>query len=148
MLLHKKHKFIYDNRAAIEIPDNVYLNPNPDACPNEGMVLFSEDLHTQIVFDFLETEQDAWSFLKELKEHFEDFNITEPICAVCINGLAGFVVSFTAGRYVYEEYSLAIPGEKTTLLNIYFEQKKNQLSDTEIYARTRDAVIAGLSLVE
>lgn len=147
MLLHKNHKFIYDNRAAVEIPDNVYLDPNPDACPNEGMVLFSEDMHTQIVYNFLETEQDAWSFLKELKDHFEDFDITEPIRAVCVNGLAGFGISFTAGRYVYEEYSLSIPGEKNTLLNIYFEQKKNKLSDAELYAKTRDAVIAGLSAV-
>ena len=36
MLLHKNHKFIYDNRAAIEISDDVYLAPNPDACPNEA----------------------------------------------------------------------------------------------------------------
>lgn len=147
MLLHKNHKFIFDNHATIEIPDNVYLEPNPDACPDEGMVLFSEDLCTQIVFNFLKTEQDAWSFLKELKDHFEDFEITEPIRAVCINGLAGFVISFTAGRYVYEEYSLSIPGENGILLNIYFEQKENNLSDAELYARTRDAVIAGLSVI-
>ena len=147
MLLHKNHKFIYDNRAAIQLTDNVYLDPNPDACPDEGMVLISEDFRTQIVFNFLKTEQDAWSFLKELKDHFEDFTITEPIRAVCINGLAGFGISFNAGRYVYEEYSLSIPGNEPTLLNIFFEQKANNLSDSKLYVKTRDKVIAGLSVI-
>lgn len=144
MLLHKDHQFIYDHCAAIELPDNVYFDPNPDACPNEGMVLFSEDLCTQVVFNFFKTEQDAWSFLKELKDHFEDFDITEPIRAVCINGLVGFGVSFTAGRYVYEEYSLAIPGDEPALLNIYFEQKEDKLSNSAIYTQTRDGVLKGI----
>ena len=44
MLLHQDNKFIYNNIAAIKIPNNVYLDPSPDPCPIEGRVLYTKDL--------------------------------------------------------------------------------------------------------
>ena len=148
MLLHKNHKFIFNNRAAIEIPDNVYLDTNPDLCPVEGMVLFSADLLTQIDINFVETDKDAWTFLKETKDDFENFECLEPIRAVIVNGMSGFVLNYALSKETFEEYALSVPGDEPLLLNVCFVQKKGKLADATECARLRDETIAGLSLVE
>ena len=141
MLLHKNNKFVYDNRAAIELPDNIYLDPCPDPCPTEGMVLYSEDQLAKVEIHFVNTKRDAETFLKESTEVFDSFQCTKPVACVKTNGIDGFTVSYTTNRFIYEEYVFVIPGEEQTLLNICFEQKKNKPANQEIYAKMRDELI-------
>ena len=148
MLLHKNHKFIFDNRAAIQLPDSIYFDCNPDVYPMEGFVLHSEDLSIQIDINFVKTDKDAWTYLLEIKDTFEYLEYLEPIRAIVLNGMPGFVLSYALCKETFEEYALSIPGDEPTLLNICFVQKKDQPADATEYARLRDEIIAGLSLVE
>ena len=144
MLLHKNNKFIYNNVAAIKIPNNVYLDPCPDPCPIEGMVLYTEDKLAQLEINFIETDKSPRAFLEEGKECYESFLWLKPISAVVTNGLEGLTMSYATERYVYEEYALALPG---SLLNVCIEQKKGCLTNHEKYVQLIAELLEGLERI-
>ncbi len=147
MLLHKNHKLIYKNVAAIEIPNNVYLDPCPDPCPVEGLVLYSEDMCTRADINFITTEKDARSFLEEGSEVYESFQSIKPLSSVSTNGVEGFSMTYATSRYIYEEYVFTIPGDDPTLLNICIEQRKERPADSAQYAQLVEELLAGIKII-
>ena len=147
MLLHQNDRFIYDLRVAIKLPNNVFLDPNPDPCPVEGMVLYTEDFRTRIELNFLVSSQDIKSYLEEATEGYESVQYIAPLRNIETNGIEGVTMTYALSREIYEEYVFALPGSNPALLNVYFEQKKGQPSNEAEYARVRDELIAGISLL-
>lgn len=145
MLLHQDHQFIYHHRAALQLPNHVYLDPCPDPIPNEGMVLFSTDGRAKIQINFLETDQDARSFLEDSAEELEDFHCLAPVRAVHANGLDGYTMTYTVCREIYEEYVFAIPGSEPALLDVWLEQQKDKPADATLYTQIRDELISGIA---
>ena len=146
MLLHKDKKFIYKNLAAIEIPNNVYLDPSPDPCPIEGMVLYTEDTCAKVDIHFVTTEKDARTFLKEGTEVFESYKCTKPTAPISANGLEGFTVAYTTSRYIYEEFVFTLV-DGSELLNIFIEQKRDKPADPTQYARLVADLLKGVKAI-
>ena len=144
MLLHKNNKLIYNNRAASQLPNNVYIDPNPDPCPIEGLVLYSADQLIQIQYNFIETSKDARTFLEEIATHFESFKCLTPTSIVHINGLEGVSMTYSLKRESYEEYVFVLPGEEPALLNVWLEQKMDAPADATQYDRLKTDVLAGI----
>ena len=150
MLLHQDNKFIYNNIAAIKIPNNVYLDPSPDPCPIEGMVLYTKDLRAQVDINFVETEADARAFLDEFideeLECYESFECLKPTSPLTTNGIEGFTVTYATKQYLYEEYAFNLPGGET-LLSICIEQKRDKPADATQYAQLVAELLAGITLL-
>ena len=147
MLLHKNNKFIYNNVAAIKIPNNVYLDPCPDPCPIEGMVLYTEDKLAQLEINFIETDKTPRAFLEEGKECYESFEWLKPISAIVTNGLEGLTMSYATTHHVYEEYAFTLEGAKPCLLSICIEQKKGSLTNQEKYAQVVAELLEGVECI-
>ena len=145
MLLHQNNKFIYDNHVAVELPNNVYLDPCPDICPIEGIVLHSEDLLAKAEFHFLATEKGARAFLEETPDLYETFHWLKPIFDVKANGLCGFGASYETTRFIYDDYAFTIPGKEKTLLIITIEQKKSTPANSDLYAKFREELVSKFS---
>ena len=145
MLLHKDNKLIYNNRAALKLPNNVYVDPNPEPCPIEGMVLFSEDLSTKIEVNFLETDKDAQTFLQEITESFERFEQLKETSIICTNALYGVAMTYSLSSEICEEYVFTLPGNTPALLNVCFEQKKDNPSDVVQYEQLVAEFLAGIA---
>ena len=148
MLLHKDHHFIYNCRAAVKLPNNVYLDTAPDPYPIEGMVYYSEDMRTTVEINFVETEKGAKFFLESVEDELETFKRLKATTRLCANGLEGYTMTYGSSREIIEEYTFAIPGETLALLDICLTQRKDTLSDPELYAKLKEEVLAGLSLIE
>ena len=146
MLLHKDKKFIYKNLAAIEIPNNVYLDPSPDPCPIEGMVLYSEDMCARVDIHFLSAEKESRAFLIEGAEVFENYECTKPIAPISTNGLEGFTMAYNTSRYSYEEYAFNI-GDGSELLNICIEQKRDKPADQTRYRQLITDLLTGIKTI-
>ncbi len=148
MLLHKDDHFIYNCRVAVKLPNNVYLDTAPYPYPVEGMVYYSEDMRTKVEINFVETEKGAKFFLESVAEELETFKRLKATTKLCANGHEGYTMTYGLSREIIEEYTFAIPGETPALLDICLTQRKEKLSDPELYAKLQEEVLAGLSLVE
>ena len=148
MLLHKNHKFIYNHAATIQLPNNVYLDPCPDPCPVEGLVLYSEDMRARAEIHFITTEKDPETFLKEGTECYDTFQCTKPIMTVRTNEIEGLTMSYTTKRYIYEEYVFPIPGEEATLLNLCIEQQRETPTNPDQYAQLITELLAGVQVID
>ena len=142
MLLHKNHKLIYNNCVAIEIPNDVFVDSCPDACPREGLVLHTQDGSTTIDFDFLGGRKDARCYLEEAAE---DFKIIKKSCPISAGGLNGFYMMYESRVAIYEEYVFEVFGAEPVLLDICFEMKKTCNSSEFLYVKVRDEMIAGIT---
>ena len=147
MLLHQDNKFIYNLAAAIKLPNNIYLDPCPDACPIEGMVFYSQDQRARAEINFVETEADARAFLEEEGECYESFQCLKPIAAISTNGVNGFTMTFATTYHIYEEYAFSLPGNEPTLLNICIEQQKSKPADVLQCAQLVAELLAGITLL-
>ena len=146
MLKHQNNKFIYNNAAAIKIPNNVYLDPNPDPCPVEGMVLYSEDLRARVIVDFVETEKDASTFFLEECKGYDNYQCIKPLSAIRTNGADGFTIVYSLDC-IYEEYAFSLHGDKPQLLNICIEQKKWATADPTQYAQLVAELLEGIEIL-
>lgn len=144
MLLHQNNHFIFDRRVAIKLPDNVFLDPNPDPCPAEGMVLYTEDFRTRININFIVVNQDIKSFLEDGTENHPSAEYIAPIRDIESNGLLSSTATYAFHNEICEEYVFAIPGNIPALLDVCFEQKKGDPSNEAEYTRVRDELIAGI----
>ncbi len=147
MLLHKNNKLTYKNVATIEIPNNVYLDPSPDPCPIEGIVLYSEDMRAKAEVQFVTTAKDASTFLEEAGEDYDSFQCIKPISTVRANGGDGFSMTYATKHYLYEEYAFTLPGEDPTLLNICIEQRKEEPADSTLYAQLVTDLLSGVKTI-
>ena len=148
MLLHKNNHFIYNCRAAVQLPNNVYLDTAPDPSPIEGMVFYSEDMKTRVEINFVETEKSAKYFLESAADIYESFKCLKAATMLCVNGFEGYAMTYGAGREIIEEYTFTIPGENPALLDICLIQRKDKLSDPELYTKLQKEVLAGISVIE
>lgn len=57
-------------------------------------------------------------------------------------------MTYGLSREIIEEYTFTIPGENPALLNICLTQIKDKISDSELYAKLKEEVLAGLSIIE
>ena len=146
MLLHQDHKFFYKNIATFQVPNNVYLDPSPDPCPIEGMVLYTKDQCAQVDINFVDTDADACAFLEEERECYESFQCLKPISEVTTNGIKGFTMTYATKHHIYEEYTFNLPGEEPTLLNICIEQKKYKQAAPTQYAQLVTELLRGIEL--
>lgn len=147
MLLHQNNQFTH-NHVAITLPGRVYLDTCPDPCPlEEGLVLYSEDMCAKVELNFVTTDKDAQSFLKEGAECYESFRCTKSITIIGTNALNGFTMGYTTSRYIYDEYVFTIPGQEATLLHICIEQQKVKPADTEQYKKLVAELLAGIKIV-
>ena len=146
MLLHKNHKFIYNNVAAIEIPNNVYFDCCPDPCPIEGMVFHTADMRAEVDINFIKTSKDARTYLEEGTEGFSTVECVKPVSDVSTNGIDGFTMTYTTDRYSYEEYVFTLPGDDL-LLSICIEQKRENPADPELCAQLVAELLAGIQII-
>ena len=146
MLLHKNNKFIYKNAATIELPNNVYLDPSPDPCLIEGIVIYSSDMRARIELNFVATEKEARAFLEEGLAVYETVECTKPMTPVSTNGIEGFTIAYATKRHSYEEYAFTL-ADGSELLSVCIEQKRDNLADPTQYSQLISELLAGVQIV-
>lgn len=144
MIQHRNGRFICGNRIAFKLPDNVFLDTDPPVIPNEGMIFYSEDLKVTIDVDFLETAQDARSFLLSVQEDCETFRPIRELQRVSVGSLEGYGMTYALSDEICEEYALTVPGAEPALFTVCLAQQLDELADAEIYAKLRDELLAGI----
>ena len=144
MIQYANGRFICADRISLKLPDNVFLDFNPPVIPNEGFILYSEDLKVTIDVDLVESTQEARSFLENVREDYETFRIVrEPQC-VSAGSMEGYGMAYALSSEICEEYVFTVPGEEPALFDVCLTQRLDELSDAEIYTKLRDELLAGI----
>lgn len=148
MIQHQSGHFVYNDRAAIRLPNGLCIDYFPDCTYADAFQLIAPDGSFRLLLGFHDVEKDARTFLEELSETFDQFTILEPVHAIeNRKGILGYATAYALSSEICEEVSADLPGEPQALFFARFWRTKDKPFDQELYEQAKAELLQQLRFI-